>query len=190
MKKLIVFGGIAGFVGAMALIYRKQLKSAFKSVVNYVFSKEQESFLKELNPDKQDIFRKFIAEVETKLPYKILITSGNRSFSKQTELHKENPLNAVAGKSLHNYGGALDVNLISKKDGSMITKSSKADVWKKTGIVDIAKKYGLEWGGEDIKGYFDPVHFQLPLKGDTLHALALKQFGSESKIIGNKLKLT
>ncbi len=179
--KWIIFSGSVLLVG-LALYHKR------KSIINYAFSREQEMFLQDLNPDAIEIFKKFIAEVESKLPYKALLTSGYRSFPKQAELHKENPDNAIAGKSMHNYGAALDLNLISKKDGSRIVKSSPRTIWEKTGILEIAKKYGLKWGG-DIAGYYDPVHFEVPYGGDKLYAKAIKQFGKEDKIIGNRLKL-
>jgi len=176
--------------GTLIFIHRKAIQSSIVEVVNYAFSKEQEAFLKELHPKYQNLFRKFIAEIEKNTNYKVLITSGFRSFAKQAQLHLENSSNAAAGKSLHNFGLAIDINLVSKKDGSMLMKASSDESWKKSGVLDIAKKLGLEWGGGGKFGsYDDRVHFQVPLSGTKLYADAIKQFGSEKNVIGNQVKL-
>ncbi len=186
---LIALGSITLVVG-IGYVYRRQIKAGVKDIINYAFTKEQELFLKDLNPNDVNTFRKFIVEIESTTPYKVLITSGYRSFAKQAQLHKENKSNSVQGKSMHNYGEAIDINLVSKKDGSIIKKADTSETWEKTGVVKIAKKYNLKWGGGGaFGGYHDPVHFEVPLGGDKLYVLALKQFGSESKIIGNQVKI-
>ncbi len=172
-------------------VFRKKIKSAVKDVVNYVFSKEQEAFLKELHPKYQTVFRKFIADVEKNTNYKVLITSGFRSFAKQAQLHITDG-GAKSGKSLHNYGMGVDINLVSKKGGAMLKKASSSEDWKKTGVVDIAKKYGLEWGGGGNFGSsnHDPVHFQVADQSvDKLYANAIKQFGNEKNVIGNRVNI-
>ncbi len=171
-------------------VYRKNIKQGLKDVINYAFTAEQEHYLSQLHPDYVNTFKKFIAEVERTTGYKVLITSGFRTFPEQIALHKENPANAVAGKSMHNYGTAIDVNLISKSDGTIIKKSDSTATWEKTGIVKIANKYGLKWGGGGNFGdYADNVHFEVPLGGAKLYAQAIKQFGTEDKVIGNQVKL-
>lgn len=183
---LLVTGGVL----LLGYVYRRQIKAGAKVIVNYAFSKEQNLFLDELHPDYRDVFKKFIAEIETTTPYKVLVTSGNRTFQKQAQLHKENSSNAKAGKSMHNYGLAIDINLVSKKDGSLIRKSDSSETWEKTGVVNIAKKLGLTWGGKGQFGsYHDPVHFEIDKDGSKLYAQAIKQFGIESKVIGNQVKL-
>lgn len=172
-----------------AFIYKAQVKNFAKGVINYVFTVEQEHYLTDMHPKYQNIFRRFIAEAE-KLGYKVLITSGYRSFQEQVKLHKENAQNAPAGKSMHNYGVALDLNLISKKDGSQLKKASTSKAWENTGIVKVAEKLGLKWGGgKNFGSYHDPVHFEVPLGGDKLYSLAIKQFGNESKVIGNRVSI-
>jgi hypothetical protein len=189
--KYMVWGTALTAVFGIGYIYRKQIRGGVRDIVNYVFTAQQEAYLKELHPKYSNVFRKFIAEVEKTTPYKVLITSGFRTFPEQIELHKENSQNASAGKSMHNYGTAVDLNLISKKDGSSIRKADSTATWEKTGIVKIAKKYGLKWGGGGNFGdYADNVHFEIPLGGASLYAKAIKQFGSESKVIGNKVNLT
>lgn len=176
--------------GTLIYTFRKDIKNVAKEVVNYAFSKEQESFIKDLHPKYQDLFRRFIYEVEKNTNYKVLITSGFRSFAKQAQLHLENPSNAKAG-SLHNFGLAIDINLVSKKDGSMIMKASSDSAWEKSGVLAIAKNLGLQWGGGGRFGsYDDRVHFQAPLSGSKLYADAIKQFGSEKNVIGNRVNIS
>lgn len=170
-----------------AFIYKAQVKSFARSIVDYVFTKEQEFYLSRLHPKYQNLFRRFIAEIE-KLGYKVLITSGYRTFQEQAAEHKDNSKNAAAGKSVHNYGAAIDLNLISKKDGKQLKKSSSKTDWEKTGIVKIAKQLGLDWGG-NFASYHDPVHFEVPLDTDKLYAQAIRQFGSESKVVGNRVNI-
>jgi len=190
-EKWIVAGGVLGLAGIVfAVINRDKIKTMAKDIINYAFSKEQEFFLTDLHTKYQNVFRSFIADADKKLGYKVLITSGYRSFKKQAELKLENSDNALPGKSMHNYGLALDINLISKKDGTQLKKSSTSAAWEKTGIVELATKYGLKWGGGGTFGsYHDPVHFEIPLGGSKMYADAIKQFGSESKVVGNKVNI-
>ena len=183
--------GLGLAVSATAIyVFRKNIKNVARDIVNYVFSKEQEAFLKELHPDYQNKFRQFIADVERNTGYKVLITSGFRSFAKQAQLHLTDG-GASSGKSLHNYGLATDLNLISKTGKPSLVKSSSDANWIKTGVVDIAKKYGLEWGGGGNFGSnHDPVHFQVDnLSVDKLYASAIKKFGSEKNVIGNQVPI-
>jgi hypothetical protein len=139
--------------------------------------------------ESQVIFRSFLRDIE-KMGYKIIITNGVRTINKQRQLNQENPQNAKAGFSHHNYGTGIDINVIYKNN--WLRKSSSKEDWEKTGIPKFAKtKYNLRWGG-DFVGYHDPVHFDLeniyPIK--KLYANAIKKFGSIDKIEGNKLDLS
>ena len=121
--------------------------------------------------------------------YKVRVTDGYRTFQESIKLKKENPKNATAGFSLHNYGAALDIN-VSYGDNWLRKSSSKAD-WEKTGIPQYAKnKYNLRWGG-DFNGYHDPIHFDLEniYPVNKLYAQAIKQFGSAEKAKGNEMVL-
>lgn len=183
----IALGVAAILIGGYIL--RDKIKQAAKDFIHFVFSEEQEYFLKELNPAYQKRFRQFIADIE-KIGYKVLITSGYRSFEEQAELKRQNSKNASSGRSMHNYGTAIDINLISKKDGSQLMKASSSYDWEQTGVVSLAKKYGFKWGGaEAFGGYHDPVHFEVPLGGDKLYSMAIKQFGSEDRVIGNRVRI-
>lgn len=71
------------------------------------------------------------------------------------------------GRSYHNYGLAVDIYPTETKwkttvDWNDVNVKEKIDVkewFRRSGIVDLAKKCGLEWGGywSDL---YDPWHFQ------------------------------
>lgn len=141
---------------------------------------ENEKKLKELHPKYKQRFYNFIYDLNKK-GYTVLITSGFRSFEKQQQLLKENPKAGKPGMSLHNYGIATDINIMKPEHLGM---NSPNDKWKP--IVDIAKKNGLDWGGELLPtfttGGGDRVHFQpknFKYKGSEL--LAMKNAGNVDK---------
>lgn len=185
----IAIGTFGLSVIGFSFIYRRQIKNTLGEIIDYVFSKENESYLKELHPKASPIFRKFLRDIE-KMGYTVKITSGYRTFQEQEKLKKENSSNAQAGFSHHNYGSSLDINLI--KDGNWLRKSSTKKDWEKTGIPQLAKnKYNLRWGG-DFSGYNDPVHFDLEniYSSKELYAQAIKQFGNIKNVKGNEVKIS
>lgn len=142
--------------------------------------------LEKLHPKAKSIFATFIDRIK-KLGYDVSITSSYRSFQKQAALDKENKLNADPGKSYHNYGLAIDINV--EKDGKFLKKANSVADWNKSGIPALAKSLGLAWGG-DYKNYLDPIHFEYRLAPiDKLYAAAIKQFGSVEKAEGNKVNV-
>lgn len=151
-----------------------------------------EFFINELHRSYKNHFRAFINEFETKYPqYRVLITSGYRSFAKQAGLKRQNANNARPGYSMHNYGLAIDINIVSASNpNTIIARMNSADsVWRDTGILSIANKYGLTWGGT-FNNYSDRVHFGLDKTFDSgmLLELAKRQFGADvNNIIGNRL---
>jgi hypothetical protein len=192
----ITLGSIGVTAIGVSFIYRNQIKKTIGDIketvdeaINYVFSENIESGLKKLHPKAQPTFRAFIHDLE-EMGYKVIFTSGYRTFQEQIALKKQNSSNATAGFSQHNYGMAIDVNVV--KDNKWLRKSSSKSDWEKTGIPKLAKdKYNLRWGA-DFKGYHDPVHFDLeniyPVQ--KLYAQAIKQYGSADKTIGNKVNIT
>jgi len=133
-----------------------------------------------LHPHARIKYAEFISKVQEK-GYLVVITSGYRDFEKQAQLHRENSNNAKAGYSNHNYGYAIDINILDPKTGdTLLRKASSVADWEKSGIVAIAKKLGLEWGG-DFKNYHDPVHFQMPREKTTAQMLALVNDGKVDK---------
>lgn len=191
----ITLGSLGVSAVVIGWIYRRQIKSValnikstVSDIIDYVFSDDVETGLKQLHPKAQPIFRAFLRDIE-KMGYKVVFTSGYRTFQKQMELKKENPSNATAGFSHHNYGTAIDINIVY--GNNWLRKSSPKSDWEKTGIPQYAKKkYNLRWGGE-FKGYHDPVHFDLEniYPVNQLYAQAIKQFGSANKVKGNEVNI-
>jgi peptidoglycan L-alanyl-D-glutamate endopeptidase CwlK len=131
-----------------------------------------EAYLQQLHPEVQDKFRELVAAVEGS-GYHVIITSGYRSFEKQAALHKENSANAQAGRSPHNYGLALDLNL--QKGVGVWRKSTTKKEWENTGVPALAKSLGFRWGG-NFTAYYDPVHFDtLPAATATAYMDSLYQ---------------
>jgi hypothetical protein len=168
-------------IGVTALIYRKQ-------IAKVLLTAEQELYISQLNPLVRDKFRRFIRDAE-KMGYEVDPTSGYRSWAKQNQLKAAGKTPVAGGDSLHNYGMALDVNLIKgDKRWKMATPHAE---WEATGIPEMAAKHGLTWGG-DFSGYYDPVHFadkRYPV--DYLKQLAYDQFNTQdpNKIEGNLILL-
>jgi len=158
------------------------------------FDSQQLKMLNILHDKAKETFAKFIQEAEAKTGWKIIITSSYRTFSHQQRLKYENAKNADPGRSWHNYGLAIDINL--SKGDKRVKKADSRQTWESTGVPQIAAKYGLFWG-VNIPNYHDPVHFDISkiIKSkyslDTADLLqkAKQQFGSEwEDIHGNKLK--
>lgn len=109
-------------------------------------------------PEIQNAFTGFFNELSEKYDgYRALINATYRTIKRSQELKAQNPKNATPGKSPHNYAAAIDMNIIVPS-GQMLPKKSKGGNWRATGIPDIARKYGIGWGG-DFKNYRDYVHF-------------------------------
>lgn len=116
----------------------------------------------EANGDCAAKFTHFIADIEKETTWKVEIISGLRSKEAQIQLKRDNPRNASVNKSRHVLGRAIDLNLY-KRVGFQFVVLKKADskgLWLATGVPQIAKKYGLLWGGT-YKNYHDPVHFEV-----------------------------
>lgn len=142
--------------------------------------------LEKLHPKAKPIFATFIDRIK-KLGYDVIITSSYRTFQKQAQLKKENASNAAPGRSYHNYGCAIDINL--EKDGKFWKKATPKEEWNKTGVPALAKSLNLLWGGTYIN-YRDAVHFEYKIASiDTLYANAVKQFGTIEKVEGNKVNV-
>lgn len=148
--------------------------------------------LSTLNPKFRGVFEQFIRRVEAETPYKVYITSAWRSVSAQKAIAARNSV-AAQGFSLHNFGLAIDINLML--NGQIVVKmKSNIWAWQATGVVNIALQLGLAWGGFFTR--YDPVHFGLDgitydnftFRGSTCYARALSQFGSVNNIIWNRVQ--
>lgn len=103
--------------------------------------------------------------------YSMKITHGFRSFAEQNALYAQGRTtkgskvtNAKGGQSMHNFGLAIDICLITP-DGKKAVWDTKSD-FDKDGkadwmeVVEEAKKLGFAWGG-DWKGFYDAPHFEM-----------------------------
>jgi len=104
-------------------------------------------------------FNGLINEIE-KAGYNVIVTSGTRSIEDQKKLIKTGGAVTPAkpGKSLHNHGVAIDINL--KKGSQTWKKNTARQEWLDTGIPKLAKDLGFRWGG-DFSNNYDPVHFDM-----------------------------
>jgi hypothetical protein len=111
----------------------------------------------ELHPKVRQRVADLFTDIEKELGLEVIATSGLRTTAQQAALDLTNNQNADAGLSDHEYGFAIDINV--KKDGNTILrKASSNKAWIDSGVVGIAKKKGLKWGG-DFNSYHDPIHF-------------------------------
>ncbi len=164
-------GTVIGIIGlSFYFLNRKsinlKIKKAFKKYewfnasLNWYRKPKNKSIVNGLHPYWRDKVKEFLSFVEKNTEYDIILTSGTRSFEKQKQLNSKNSSNANAGLSYHNYGLALDLNLVNRKTGFQLMKRHSKSLWLKSGVPQIAKnKFGFLWGG-DFKNYHDPIHFR------------------------------
>ncbi|GAA4760872.1 MULTISPECIES: M15 family metallopeptidase [Flavobacterium] len=127
--------------------------------------------IQKLHPSVREEITKIINECNVSLTDKaqVRITQGLRSFKEQNDLYvlgRTKPgkkvTNAKAGKSIHNYGFAVDICLII--DGKTASWDAAKD-WDNDTIADwyecvkIFAKYGWDWGG-NWKTFKDLPHFE------------------------------
>jgi hypothetical protein len=190
-KKLIITGIF--LFGATALIGKSNKIVSLLAEDSPLDDPNQESYIQNLHLQARAYFRKFIREVESRTGWKVLITSGYRTFAKQQQLKQENSNNAKPGDSWHNYGMAIDINLT--KGNTTIKKANSKQDWNNTGVPQIAELLGFDWGG-NFTSYHDPVHFDIrdiienkfSLSIGDLKNKAFNQFGTDwDNIEGNKV---
>ena len=124
-----------------------------------------DAVLKDIHPDIRQRFRGFFSELKENYPgYKAYINSMYRTPGKSTQLSQNSDTAvAKAGKSRHTYGAAVDFNIVTPK-GKWLRMQNMEALWKNTNIPEVAKKYGLWWGGifkPRVKKE-DGVHFYFP----------------------------
>jgi hypothetical protein len=115
-----------------------------------------------VNEDYSTKFTHFVEAIEKETDWKVEIISGLRTKEEQIQLKRNNPRNAAVNKSRHVLGRAVDLNLYKRNGFRFIRlkKSNSKGSWIATGIPEIAKRYGLLWGGT-YRNYHDPVHFEI-----------------------------
>ena len=105
----------------------------------------------------------FAALAQDYKEYTVTVNATFRSLQRSYELKYDkndpsyNPNNAEPGHSAHNYGGSIDMN-VTTPSGIVLRKKGDRVNWLATGIPDLAKSYGLSWGG-DFSSYEDNIHF-------------------------------
>lgn len=167
---LISLGVGTVVLGTLAYLYRNELKKSIKNTLGgykwfddalawYQDGKTRD-IVETLHPKARRKFKEFISRVEKELGLRVIATSGYRTWEKQAELKKENDDNASAGDSSHNYGFALDINILDANGKNILKKASSDSDWINSGVVGIAKEMGFKWGG-DFASYHDPIHFYL-----------------------------
>lgn len=127
--------------------------------------------IKLLHPKLRDevleMYNEMCAAISPNLMLRFAYTT--RTFAEQDVLFAKVPkvTQAKGGYSFHNYGLAFDVVFLIDKDGNGTFEAASWDTktdFDKDGIADwmevvnIAKQYGFEWGG-DWK-FTDAPHFQ------------------------------
>ncbi len=175
-NKVFISVGVA--VGVLAIIYinRQKLKTLakdtltgqkwFDTSLQWYRDSKTKDIIEKLHPNYRNTAAQFFARVEKELGLRMFATSGYRTFAEQAALKSQNASNAAAGLSDHNYGWAIDVNVIDPKTGkNILMKASPKAAWEKSGIPKLAKSMGMIWGGDSFSGYYDPVHFAIEPKG-------------------------
>ena len=98
--------------------------------------------------------RKLIGGMWTQHGIDVGVTSATRGRAEQNELKKKGFSKAEFGKSLHNYGAAIDVHFNTHGPGGIYDGP-----WNK--LSSMGKGLGMRWGG-DWKNFQDKPHFQIP----------------------------
>jgi hypothetical protein len=145
-------------------------------ILSSMIDKYNKKKISELHPKYRAKYQNFLVDLKRK-GYTPLVTDGIRTYEESVKYYNQDNRNAKPGTSLHIYGVAMDINI---KEPEFIGMLQSDEKWKP--IVEIAKKNGLEWGGEIFNGYKDRVHFQpkgFPYKGTQL--LAMKNEGKTDK---------
>jgi D-alanyl-D-alanine dipeptidase len=118
-------------------------------------SDENEAHIQKMDASIRNNVRAFLKEVEA-LGYTPKIIDSTRTYQQQAYYKKLDKRNASAGHSSHETGNAFDIKIYKGKQ--VLTKGTPKNIWTASGIPEIAKYYGMRWGG-NFKGYPDNNHF-------------------------------
>jgi len=126
-----------------------------------------DSLLLELDPIARPAFKKFFDTLIQKYSgYKAIVNDVRRTWEESYNLKytpgtpSYSPSNAEPGKSRHNHGLAIDINI--ETPASTTERTLSKDIkqpWIEEGIDKVAIDSGLTWGG-NFTGYVDAVHFE------------------------------
>jgi hypothetical protein len=139
-----------------------------------------DSLLSELDPVARPTFRKFFEILTQKYSgYKAIVNDVRRTWEESYNLKKANSKNADPGRSQHNYGLAIDINIETPASTTKRTLLKKNKTpWIEEGIDKVAIDAGLRWGGNFVD-YIDCVHFDFDYNIDT----AYRQVTTQAKAI-------
>ena len=162
-KNVQLYAG--GFLVGLSLIFviKKLVKKDY-SKYKWFNDTRTRNYYDKLHPKFKPRVAEFLSKVED-AGMSTYITSGYRTFQEQVILHNQNPSNAKPGYSHHNFGLAIDVNIM--KNGVIILrKNDSCEKWKNSGVPELAKQSNILWYCNH-RGYHDPVHFHIEPKGIT-----------------------
>ena len=151
------------------------MKTSFDKIYNFnpkkiPMDKPTQARIAQLHPSVRREATIIIQECDIALTDKatVRITQGLRTFAEQDALYQQGRTkpgkkvtNAQAGRSVHNYGFAVDICLII--DGKTASWDTAKD-WDNDKVADwyecvkILAKHGWEWGG-NWKTFKDLPHF-------------------------------
>lgn len=182
-------GAAVGFLAVLGVLFFVFKNKLMDLISPPELSEAQKKAIEGLHPAERSRFARLIGHIQEKTGWRVIVTSGYRSYAEQAALKAQNASNAAAGSSFHNYGLALDIN--AEKDGVTLRKATSKAAWEASGIPALARGMGFRWGG-DFPTYHDPVHFDVGGRYDInkLKKLAVAQFGSNpANVKGNQIKL-
>jgi hypothetical protein len=145
--------------------------------------------LNDLNDWSKPIFTEFLLKVQA-IGYDVRINGTYYSYADSVKLHENDSRNPIW--NFHEFGIAVDMNIINVDTGRMYKKSDIIDDWIHTGVPAIAEELGIRWGGL-FNGYPDCIHFDLASKlGDNPYIVLckLKELGEGKENELNKLDLS
>jgi hypothetical protein len=114
-----------------------------------------EQHIQKMDASVRNTIRNFLKDIED-LGYTPKIRDSTRTYEQQAYYKRLDPRNASAGHSSHEIGIAIDLDVYKGKN--VLSKRTPKSVWIASGIPEIAKYYGIRWGG-NFKGYADNNHF-------------------------------
>ena len=194
-KKWWFLGGVVLIGGVLIYVNRDKEKAMAKELfggqkwfdesLKWYRDNNTKGIVSKLHPQFREKVKEFFSRVEKELGLQMYATSGYRTFEEQAILKRNNKNNAEAGFSDHNYGFAIDVNVIDPKTGKIILKKANTSKdWENSGVVKISKEMGFNWGGGGAFGsYHDPVHFYEKPKG--LSTASMRELHNSGKIDSN-----
>ena len=141
-NKLYTHIAIISIVSIVLLIYLQYY---------YLPAKREREILNSLHPELRGKAKRFLNYLRRAgIGYNLI--SGFRTFQEQADLYEQGRsepgkiiTRAKPGQSYHNYGLAIDVTPEDPKDLNV--------------LVNVAKSFGFEWGGE-WENFEDTPHFQ------------------------------